>query len=105
MINITNCKRDNYISWNIKDENNNSIVDYIFESRVEGTEVGERIVWLTLLRFAIMDCFAAGEMYIDTNITEYELAYLNQEIENMVEYSRNNHSFIVKKRNLSLIKL
>lgn len=87
---------DSYISWRLYEDNTN-IVNYTFRSKKEGSYVGKKLVFITLLRFAILDCLGIERVYIDQELTEYEIKYIDSEIDNMIEYSSNNHNLKIVK--------
>ncbi|WP_421381754.1 hypothetical protein ACOJQI_20945 [Bacillus salacetis] len=68
-----------------------NISNYIFKSRNPGTELGKRLVFITLLRYAILDCLAIDEYEIEEGLTQSEIDYINGEIQNMLDYSEGYH--------------
>ncbi|MDO5425511.1 MAG: hypothetical protein Q4F41_17505, partial [Eubacteriales bacterium] len=97
MIILKNEIVDTGMKWGVYSENGEKIVEYAFQARKEGTEIGKKLVNLTLLRYAVLDCLYIDEMKIDFQIDLYEKQYIDGEIDNMIEYSIKNHSLYLKK--------
>ncbi len=91
-------KMDDYsISLDVFGEDGGVIVSYSFKSITAGTDVGKRLVLITLLRYSIMMTLNVEEILVDFEISKYEADYIQGEIDNFVYYSKINHNLAMKK--------
>ena len=93
---ITKHEKDQEIVLLVEDPHRNPIVKYTFCSKTTGTELGRRIVLITLLRYAIMMTLNIDQIEITFSLDDYEKEYLESEIDNLVSYSLRNQSFHMK---------
>ena len=70
---------------------NIGICCYRFLSKSAGTTIGIRMVYITLLRYAILDTLAIDELEIDSTLDDFESQYLLKEIDTMISYTENYH--------------
>lgn len=97
MIRIKNYMSDNEIQFDVCDDMDTVIVTYLFRSRQAGTEVGKRLLFITLLRYAVLDCFGADSMIVEADVSGYEAKYMEQELEHMVTYSLRNQNLELRR--------
>lgn len=72
-------------------KDNVEICRYIFLSKSSGTEIGIRMVYITLLRYAILDTLLIDRLEIDVRLDDFESTYLLKEIDTMVKYTERYH--------------
>ena len=83
-------------------KNEINICDYIFKSKEKGTTLGKRLVYITLLRYVILDCLGVRTLRIDIPLNSSEIDYLNNEVLNMIQYTLEYNDLVIESPILSI---